>query len=173
MSFTLQLKKNCMFRSMRNNHQKWQCCLTHKTLKCIYDDLTGRLGGRAWVCIWERGGIWPLTQSNKCYCIYFLADCLMFFSQRLEASIFFLVGAEEWGGQRSPPLAAQETISPTVGTGSEKAIQGDVAHVVICCYFLNRFRTCRRKQVDVLPWKQMVPPRDSGDIYIHQQMISE
>ncbi len=85
--------------SMRNNFLKWHYCLTHKTLQCIYDDLTGRLGGSAWVCIWETGGIRPLTQSNECCCIYSLADSLMFFSQRLAASIFFLVEAEEWGGR--------------------------------------------------------------------------
>lgn len=103
---------------MRNNLLKWHCCLTHKTLKCIYDDLTGRLGGSTWVCIWERGRIRPLTQSNKCYCIYSLADSLMFFSQRLAASIFFLVDAEEWGGRCSPPWTVQgETIKPKVRTG--------------------------------------------------------
>lgn len=104
--------------SMGNNLLKWHCCLTHKTLKCIYDDLTGRLGGSTWVCIWERGGIQPLTQSNKCCCIYSLADSLMFFSQRLAASIFLLVDAEEWGGWCSPPLAVQgETIRPALRTG--------------------------------------------------------
>lgn len=116
MSFHFTAKGESYTGSMGNNLLKWHCCLTHKTLKCIYDDLTGRLGGSAWVCIWERGGIRPLTQSNKCYCIYSLADSLMFFSQR--DSIFFSVEAEEWEGRCSPPLAVQgETIWPAVRTG--------------------------------------------------------
>lgn len=113
MSSTLQLKEILILGVWETT--TWHCCLTHKTLKCIYDDLTGRLGGSAWVCIWERGRIWPLTQSNKCCCIYSLADSLMFFSQR--GSIFFLGEAEEEGGQCFPLAVQGETKWPAVRTG--------------------------------------------------------
>ena len=129
--------------TMGNNLLEWHCCLTHKTLQCIYDDLTGWLGCSVWVCIWERGGIRPLTQSNKCYCIYSLADSLMFFSQRLEASIFFLVEAEEWGGRRSPPLAVTRRSCKSRQRkrpfrGSEGS--GLIHHILSFFFFLNVFK---------------------------------
>lgn len=145
---------------MRNSLLKWHCCLTHKTLKRVDDDLTGRLGGRIWVCIWEREGIRPLTQSRKCCCIYSLADSLMFFSQRLADSIFFLV--EEWGGQYSQSLVGQgETFCDLLWKQVDSKALQEAQREAVCtmmCFILFIFlnMTIRHRQVERLASKQMV-----------------
>ena len=125
---------------MRNNILKWHCCLTHKTLKCIYDDLTGRLGGSAWVCIWERGGIRPLTQSNKCYCIYSLADGLMFLSQRFCSFYFLFVWRRRMRRVDVPPpplpIVSRRRKRPRTGRRNKKK----VACISTYCYFFFFFR---------------------------------
>ena len=136
---------------MRNNILKWHCCLTHKTLKCIYDDLTGRLGGSAWVCIWERGGIRPLTQSNKCYCIYSLADGLMFLSQRFCSFYFLFVWRWRMRRVRVPPaiVSTRRELSRAGRRNKKKAVQENggkqpaSAHTVI---FFFKFSGRRRSE---------------------------
>lgn len=166
---------------MRNNILKWHCCLTHKTLKCIYDDLTGRLGGSAWVCIWERGGIRPLTQSNKCYCIYSLADGLMFLSQRLCSFYFLFVWRWRMRRVRVPPwiVSTRRELSRAGRRNKKKTFgrtEGSGLHQHILLFFQNEWKTEERAGGWTNRWPvcfSETANRLRPGIYIQQQMICE